>query len=62
VKKVFQRTGGSLPIVASGGVLSTADAQAKLDAGAVLVQLYTGLIYEGPGLVASILNDGLTVQ
>jgi dihydroorotate dehydrogenase len=62
VKKVFQRTGGKLPIVASGGVLSTADAQAKLDAGAVLVQIYTGLIYEGPGLVASILNDGLTIH
>ncbi len=59
VKKVYQRTGGGLPIVASGGVMTTADAQAKLDAGAVLVQLYTGLIYEGPGLVAKILNEGL---
>jgi len=59
IKKVFTRTGGSIPIVASGGVMCAADAQRKLDAGAVLVQLYTGLIYEGPGLVCNILNTGL---
>ncbi len=59
IKKVIQRTGSRLPVVASGGVLSAADAQEKLDAGAVLVQLYTGLIYEGPGLVCDILNQGL---
>ena len=56
---MVQRTGGRLPVVASGGVMSPADAQEKLDAGAVLVQLYTGLIYEGPGLVREILNVGL---
>ncbi len=59
VRKVVARTGGRLPVVASGGVFTTADAQEKLDAGAVLVQLYTGLIYEGPGLVSRILNQGL---
>lgn len=59
IKKVVQRTGGRLPVVASGGVMNAADAQEKLDAGAVLVQLYTGLIYEGPGLVSDILNHGL---
>lgn len=59
IKKVFARTGGSIPIVASGGVMCTADAQRKLDAGAVLVQVFTGLIYEGPGLVCNILNTGL---
>ena len=42
---------GRLPIIASGGIMSAADAQAKWDAGAVLVQLYTGLIYAGPGLI-----------
>ncbi len=62
VKKVYTRTAGSLPIIASGGVMSAADAQCKLDAGAVLIQLYTGLIYEGPGLVASLLNRGLTLN
>lgn len=61
VKEVAHRTGGRLPIVASGGVMTPDDAQAKLDAGAVLVQLYTGLIYAGPGLVRDILNAGLTL-
>jgi dihydroorotate dehydrogenase, subfamily 2 len=61
VEKVVKRCGGKLPVVASGGVMNAADAQAKLDAGAVLVQLYTGLIYEGPGLVREILNAGLNV-
>jgi len=46
----------TLPIVACGGIMSADDAVARLDAGAVLVQLYTGLVYEGPGLVRRILN------
>ena len=41
---------GRLPVVASGGMLTPADVLARLDAGAALVQLYTGLIYNGPGL------------
>jgi dihydroorotate dehydrogenase len=41
----------ALPIIGVGGVLSAADARAKLEAGATLVQLYTGLIYRGPALV-----------
>lgn len=56
VLKVHQRTNGRLPIVASGGVMGVDDYQRKMDAGAVLVQLYTGLIYKGPGLAARILN------
>lgn len=43
---------GALPIIGVGGIDSGAQARAKLDAGAALVQLYTGLIYRGPGLVA----------
>jgi dihydroorotate dehydrogenase len=43
---------GALPIIGVGGILSGADARAKLDAGATLVQLYTGLVYRGPALVA----------
>jgi dihydroorotate dehydrogenase len=43
--------GPSLPITGVGGVLSAADARTKLDAGADLVQIYTGLIYKGPALV-----------
>lgn len=44
--------GGELPIIGVGGILSGADAVEKLDAGASLVQLYSGLIYRGPGLVS----------
>ena len=44
--------GAGYPIIGVGGVMSGADARAKLDAGADLVQIYTGLIYQGPALVA----------
>jgi dihydroorotate dehydrogenase len=43
-----------LPIIGSGGIMSPADAQEKLDAGADLLQVYTGFIYEGPGFVKDI--------
>jgi dihydroorotate dehydrogenase len=43
---------GALPIIGVGGILRGADAREKIDAGATLVQLYTGLIYRGPDLVA----------
>jgi dihydroorotate dehydrogenase len=43
---------GGLPIIAAGGIMSGADARERIDAGATLVQLYTGLIYRGPALVA----------
>ena len=43
---------GALPIIGVGGILAATDAQQKIDAGATLVQLYTGLIYRGPDLVA----------
>ena len=45
-----------IPIIGVGGIASAADAQAKLDAGAALIQVYSGLIYEGPRLVKNILN------
>jgi dihydroorotate dehydrogenase len=45
---------GSLPIIGVGGIMSGADAREKIDAGAALVQIYTGLIYKGPALVAEI--------
>ncbi len=44
--------GAGYPIIGVGGVMSGTDARAKLDAGADLVQIYTGLIYQGPALVA----------
>ena len=45
---------GALPIIGVGGILCGADAREKLDAGATLVQVYTGLVYRGPELVAEI--------
>ncbi|ATE59715.1 quinone-dependent dihydroorotate dehydrogenase [Thauera sinica] len=51
VRQLADALGGELPIIAAGGVLDGRGARAKLEAGAVLVQLYSGLIYRGPGLV-----------
>jgi dihydroorotate dehydrogenase len=57
VRKITQRTGGNLPVVGVGGISNPTGAQEMLDAGAVLVQIYTGLVYQGPGLVKKILNS-----
>lgn len=54
VKAIVQETGGRLPVIGVGGIMDCASAQAMLEAGAVLVQVYTGLIYTGPGLVRKI--------
>jgi len=51
---ISQRTGGQIPIIASGGIFTGADAREKLDAGANLVQVWTGFIYEGPSIVKRI--------
>jgi len=51
---LYQLTGGALPIIGCGGVASGADAYTKIRAGASLIQLYTALIYGGPGLVREI--------
>ena len=51
-------TGGRLPLIAAGGIASAEHAYARLRAGASLVQLYSALVYEGPGLVRRI-NAGL---
>jgi len=56
VAKIHGRTQGKLPIIGVGGVFGADDVQAKLDAGASLVQLYTGLIYRGPMVVKRILH------
>lgn len=56
VGKIYYLTGGELPIIGVGGITESAMAQKMLDAGAVLVQIYTGLVYEGPGFAKSILK------
>lgn len=57
LRAMARLTQGRLPIVGAGGVGSGADAYAKIRAGASLVQLYTALAYEGPGLVARIKHE-----
>ena len=54
----YRLTGGKIPLIGVGGIASAADAYAKIRAGASLVQLYTALVFEGPGLISSII-DGL---
>lgn len=58
---VGRAVSSGLPVIASGGIMSVADAQAMFDLGAQLVQVYTGFIYSGPGLVAGI-NESIDKQ
>jgi dihydroorotate dehydrogenase len=55
--RVHVLTGGGVPLIGIGGIDSGAAAVAKIEAGATLLQLYTGLVYEGPGLIARIKRD-----
>ncbi len=54
VRYLCKESAGKFPVIGVGGIHSPHDALAKLDAGAALVQLYTGFIYEGPALIRSI--------
>ncbi len=66
IRVLFRATAGRLPIIGVGGVFSAEDAYEKIRAGASLVQVYTGLIYEGPflprrivrGLLRLLARDG----
>ena len=57
VKYIYQKTNGKIPIIASGGIFTGNDAKEKIDAGASLVQVWTGFIYEGPGIVKRICKE-----
>ena len=52
--RVYRITEGKLPLIGVGGIDSGETALAKVEAGASLIQLYTGLIFEGPGLIERI--------
>ena len=54
IRYLRQKLGPDFPIIGVGGIMSTADALEKLKAGADLIQIYTGFIYEGPGFVKEI--------
>lgn len=56
IRQIVKSTQGKLPVIGVGGIMNVADAREKLDAGAVLVQIYTGLVYRGPGLVREIIR------
>ena len=56
IRFIYQQTGGILPIIGVGGIFTADDAWEKITAGASLIQVYTGWIYEGPGMVQRILK------
>lgn len=62
VRYIHERTDGRIPVIASGGIFTAQDAQEKFDAGATLVQVWTGFIYEGPTIVKQICQGLLKMQ
>jgi dihydroorotate dehydrogenase len=54
VKYICEKTKGMIPVMVSGGIFTGEDVREKLNAGASLVQVWTGFIYEGPGIVKKI--------
>jgi dihydroorotate dehydrogenase len=61
IRRAYRLSGGQLPIIGVGGIFSAADAYAKIRAGASLVQVYTGFVYEGPGLPRRIASGLMTL-
>ncbi len=59
IRSVHRLTGGKVPIIGVGGIFNAADAREKFEAGASLLQIYTGFVYEGP-LVARRICEGLS--
>src|SRR6185436_4752877 len=55
LRQVIKLVNGKIPIVSVGGIMNPDDAKRRLDLGATLIQLYAGLVYEGPGLIKKIL-------
>lgn len=56
IRHLYRQSGGRLPIIGVGGIFDAADAWEKVTAGASLLQLYTSLVYEGPGVVKAIVT------
>jgi len=61
IRFLHQHSNGSFPIIGVGGIHTAEDALEKLEAGASLVQLWTGFVYEGPSLIKQI-NKALIAQ
>jgi dihydroorotate dehydrogenase len=62
LKYIHDKTNGQIPMIASGGIFTTEDAKEKLAAGASLVQVWTGFIYEGPAIVKKILGSQFPIN
>jgi dihydroorotate dehydrogenase len=56
VRHLFRQTNGKVPIIGVGGIFDADDAWEKITAGAALVQVYTGMVYEGPGVAKKIVT------
>ena len=56
IRHIYRQTQGTLPIMGVGGIFDAADAWEKITAGATLIQVYTGLVYEGPGIAKAIVT------
>jgi dihydroorotate dehydrogenase len=56
VHYIHQKTGGQIPVIGSGGIFTAEDARDKIAAGALLIEVWTGFIYEGPSIVKKISN------
>ncbi len=61
IRHIHRQTRGELPIIGVGGIFNAADAWEKITAGAALLQVYTGMVYEGPGIAKGIVK-GLRVR
>jgi dihydroorotate dehydrogenase len=57
LRQTLKHVNGRIPVVSAGGVMNPEDAKRRLEMGAALVQIYTGLIYRGPGLVKKIVKN-----
>jgi dihydroorotate dehydrogenase len=57
LRQIVKRLDGRIPVVSAGGIMSPEDAKRRLDMGATLIQIYTGLVYRGPGLVKAIVRS-----
>jgi dihydroorotate dehydrogenase len=56
IRHIYKQTNGKLPIIGVGGIFDADDAWEKITAGASLVQIYTGMVYEGPGIAKQIVT------
>jgi dihydroorotate dehydrogenase len=57
IRKVYQWTDGSIPIIGVGGIFTGNDVYEKLKAGASMVQVYSGMVYRGPGMVSKLRQE-----